>query len=278
MAVELERRPISKISLAIDSGHNIRPAIQGFLGSGFQVKFVENGGIHAKVQNDPLLGSVTLYHGQDISDRLLAGNHNFGIVGRDRLLEAQLGGADLKEVVALGRSGCDVVLEVPQWSKYRKPEDLDGKRIATSLPNTALDYFGKHNAEVTIVNYRGKEEGAPRAGVADGVVAIWVTGGTAKENNLRRMKEPILQSEAVLVASGRFLEERGSERIVSQFVEKVRQTAEPLEPLTSQENRGRNRLNGLRALVKRIVAPLRRAAAVAYTASRVAEATRFLLH
>lgn len=227
MAISQERRSVGKISLAIDSGHNIRPEVQGLLERGFNVRFVQNGGIHARVQKDPLLRSVTLYRGQDIPDRLIAGDHHFGILGRDRLKEAQLGGMDLREVISLGISRCDVVVEVPQWSRYRKPEDLDGKRIATSLPNTAIAYFKVHDAMVRPVKYGGQEEGAPAAGVAEGVVSVWVSGRTAKENRLRRFKQPILQSEAVLIASGNFLDERGSELIVAQFIDKITLLAQP---------------------------------------------------
>ncbi len=226
----VERRA-DKISLAIASGHNIQPGIQVFLSqAGFDITFKENGQLHACVKRDPYIGSITINRGSDIPDRLQERVCDFGILGRERVREAQLGGLALTEVVALGFSACKVSLEVPRRSYYQHPIDLDGLRIATSLPNIAKDYFAKHGAEVKIVKYTGKEEGAPAAGAADAVVAIWSHGTTARENRLKRLRgyETIPldghdQSEAVLAASTRYLEEHGRELIVSQFIERCRQ-------------------------------------------------------
>lgn len=240
-----------KIALAIASGHNIQPFIQqSVVDAGFRVAFEENGQIHAKIKNDPLIGSITINRGKDIPLRLDEGVNDFGILGRDILREAQLGGSDITEVVGLGVSVCQVSLEIPNRSRYRSPHDLDGKRIATSFPNITRDYFSQHDAKVKIVNYTGKEEGAVLAGAAEAVVAIWSTGTTAKENGLRRMKgyEAIslndghLSSEAVLGASARYLEEHGREFIVNQFIERFRQTAPLVDLRTIGDNGDRNPL------------------------------------
>ena len=228
-----------KISLALDVGHNIRGGVdqghqygsQEFIKeAGFNVAFKTNGQYHAEVTDDRHIGSITFYRGPDIPSRLVEGVNMFGIIGRDRLREAQLGGLPIEEVVALGFSPCRISLEIPCRSRYRNPHDLDGLRIATSLPNIARDYFGQHGTEVRIVNYTGKEEGAPAAGAAEAVVAVWSTGTTAKENGLRRMRgyETIPlngheSSEAVLVASTHFLEEHGGEIIVNQFIQRCRE-------------------------------------------------------
>lgn len=256
-----ERAPIRKISLALDVGHNIRGGIdeghqygsQDFIRqAGFNVKFETNGQYHAEIKNDPYIGSITFYRGPDIPSRLNEGVNMFAIIGRDRLREAQLGGSDITEVVPLGFSVCQVSLEIPDRSRYRSPRDLDGKRIATSFPNITQDYFRQHNAEVKIVNYTGKEEGAPAAGAADAVVAIWSSGTTARDNGLKRIRgheaiplnDGYLYSEAVLGASARYLEEHGREVIVNQFIERFRQAVgHPIVDLgTIGDNGNRNPL------------------------------------
>lgn len=226
--VEGDRR----ISLALADGHNIRPCLQDFLiKAGFQVTFKENGIIHAEVADDPLLGSVTLNSSRDIPLRLDEGVNHFGMLGRDELVEAQLGGVDIQELIGLDISVCKVVLEIPKEVRYRDPKQLAGMRIATRFPNMTRKYFADQDrTEVRIVPYSGKEEGAYLAGAADAVVANYVTGGSADENALKAfspLKEgTLLDSEAVLAASSEFMRERGGESIVCQFIYRIRQTVQ----------------------------------------------------
>ena len=103
-----------KISLAIDKGHNIRPEIEVFLTrAGFNFQVWENGSLHAVVQDDPYLRSITLNRGGDISYRLNEGVNEFGAFGRDVLREAQLAHLEIEEVVPLGISLCRLAVEVP---------------------------------------------------------------------------------------------------------------------------------------------------------------------
>lgn len=227
MTTEFDRR----ISLAIDGGHNIRPDIERFLKrAGFQFELKKNGNLHAEVKNDPLLKSVTLNRSEDIPFRLEEHVNDFAIHGRDTLREAQLAGMKIEEIEALGISVCRVVLEVPIGSRYVNPEDLNGARIATSLPNITRQFFTEHNTEVKIVRYGGKEEGAPDAGAADAVVAIYETGGSAIRNHLEPIsndleRATILKVEGVLSAATAFVRERGNDLIVRQFIDRVKETA-----------------------------------------------------
>lgn len=227
MTTEFDQR----ISLAIADGHNIRPDIEKFLKrAGFQFELKKNGNIHVEVKNDPLLRSITVNDSKDIPSLLIAGVYGFVALGRDRIKDAQLGGMEIEEVLPLGLSRCWVVLEVPKNSLYEHPHDLDGARIATSYENITRHFFRQHNAEVKIVEYHGKEEGAPAAGAADAVVAIYVSGRTATENGLVPIssldESTLLESEAVLAAPTSFLKERGSELIVCQFINRLRQAIE----------------------------------------------------
>lgn len=221
----------SRISLAIDGGHNIRPDIERFLRrAGFKFELKRNGNLHAEVERNPLLRSITLNRSEDIPLRLEEGVNEFGVMGRDIQKEAQLGGMEIEEVEALGISLCKLVLEVPIGSWYQNPEDLEGARIATSYPNTARQFFREHNTGIRIVRYGGKEEGAVAAGAADAVVAVYRTGGAARENGLEPLandldRATILESEGVLAAHTAFLRERGSNLIVVQFIDRVREAA-----------------------------------------------------
>ncbi len=219
-----------KISLAIDKGHNILRDEASFLErAGFNIAVWENGSLHTVVIDDTSLRGITQLRGGDIPYRLVEGVNDFGILGRDILREAQLDGLDIEEVVPLAFSRCIVAVEVPVSSTFRKPEDLNRMRIATSYPNQAEAFFALNNTEIKLVRYSGGEEGAPASGAADAVVAIYHTGYTAEINGLRLLNTPkdstILESEAVLTASSEFLNEHGSERTVRQFIARFSQTA-----------------------------------------------------
>ncbi len=233
-----------KFALAIDKGHNIVPDEVSFLKrAGFDFLVWENGNLHVVVENDNFLRSTTLNNGEDIPNRLDEGVADFGIFGRDVLIEAQLTGIEVEEVVRLNMSHCRVVVEVPIYSSYSKPKDLDGMRIATRFPNHAREYFSDYDAEIRTVKYSGGEEAAVAQGAADAVMAIYRSGTTMGENGLRLIggiitkdtpkdevkriltRSTIIESQALLVASTEFLNEHGSDRIVRQFINRVRQTA-----------------------------------------------------
>ena len=77
---------------------------------------------------------------------------------------------------------------------------MQGKRIATSYPNTVQNYLDKNgiNANLHIIN--GSVEIAPNIGLADAIVDIVSSGSTLFKNNLKEV-EMILKSEAVLAVS-----------------------------------------------------------------------------
>lgn len=230
-----------KLALAIEKGHNMRgPAVELLKRGEFNFEVWQNGGLHALVHEDLILKSITLNRGEDIAYRLKEGVAQFGIFGRDRLREAQLAKIKVEEVLPLGISLCRIVLEVPIASDYRKPEDLEGVRVATSYPNQTRKSL-QHIRGITIIRYAGGEESAPDAGAAEAVVAAYVSGGTARENHLRLINtleaSTILESEAVLVSSSPFLQEHGSDRIVEQFISKIRQIAHPRKVANSVSDR-----------------------------------------
>lgn len=224
----------SKLSLAVEKGHNMRDDAVGLLQhAGFHFDIWKNGGLHALVTGDDILRSIALNHGVDIANRLNEGVVQFGIFGRDRLREAQLEGIKIEEVIPLGLSLCRVVLEVPIASDYYRPEDIKKRngleriRVATSYPCQAGQFFIQHNTDITIVKYEGGEEGAPDADAAEAVVAAYVRGTAAGENHLRLIDtleaSTLLKSEGVLGASSEFLREHGRDKIVEQFIDRMRQ-------------------------------------------------------
>ena len=133
----------------------------------------------------------------DIPQYLKDGVVDAAIIGENVLIEKGIG---IKIAEKLGFSSCRVCVAVPKTMNYNSIADLDGKRIATSYPNTVQNYLDKNgiNANLHIIN--GSVEIAPNIGLADAIVDIVSSGSTLFKNNLKEV-EMILKSEAVLAVS-----------------------------------------------------------------------------
>ncbi|VAW26160.1 ATP phosphoribosyltransferase =_ HisGl [hydrothermal vent metagenome] len=151
--------------------------------------------LKAIASNFPL--EVLYLRNGDIPQYLRDGVVDIAIIGENVLIEK---GTDIGIVEKLGFSKCRVSIAIPKENTFNSIKDLDGMRIATSYPNTVLNYFKKFNAkpEVHIIN--GSVEIAPNIGLADAICDIVSSGSTLFKNNLKEV-EVMLKSEAVLAVS-----------------------------------------------------------------------------
>lgn len=151
--------------------------------------------LKASSRNFPL--EVFYLRNGDIPQYLRDGVVDAAIIGENVLIEK---GQDINVVEKLGFSKCRVSLAVPKDVVYNSIEDLDGKRIATSYPNTVIKYFKKFNVTPDIHLINGSVEIAPNIGLADAICDIVSSGSTLFKNNLKEVEE-MLTSEAVLAVS-----------------------------------------------------------------------------
>ena len=159
--------------------------------------YIENGKdqLKASARNFPL--EVLYLRNGDIPQYLRDGVVDIAILGENLLIEK---GNDIGIVERLGFSKCRVSLAIPKSKKYGSIQDLNGKKIATSYPNTVKEYFAKFNVTPDIHLINGSVEIAPNIGLADAIVDIVSSGSTLFKNNLKEV-EVFLQSEAVLAVS-----------------------------------------------------------------------------
>ncbi|OMP30947.1 ATP phosphoribosyltransferase [Mangrovimonas sp. DI 80] len=158
---------------------------------------IDNGKDQLKVaaRNFPL--EVFYLRNGDIPQYLKDGVVDAAIIGENVLIEK---GGNLTIVEKLGFSRCKVSVAIPKSSKFKSIQDLEGKRIATSYPNTVNQYLKKNNINANLHIINGSVEIAPNIGLADAIVDIVSSGSTLFKNNLKEV-EVILKSEAVLAAS-----------------------------------------------------------------------------
>ncbi|MGW1455788.1 ATP phosphoribosyltransferase [Salegentibacter agarivorans] len=158
--------------------------------------------LKASSRNFPL--EVMYLRNGDIPQYLRDGVVDVAIIGENVLIEK---GKDIIQGEKLGFSKCRVSLAVPKSMKYNGINDLDGKKIATSYPNTVNEFLEKKGitAELHIIN--GSVEIAPNIGLADGICDIVSSGSTLFKNGLKEV-EVMLKSEAVLAISPKISEAR----------------------------------------------------------------------
>ena len=152
--------------------------------------------LKATVRNFPM--EIFYLRNSDIPQYLLDGVVDIAIIGENLLVEKDQGKIEIVE--KLNFSKCRVSLAVPKSFDYNSIEDLRGKRIATSYPNTLNKYLADQNVEAELHQISGSVEIAPNIGLADAICDIVSSGSTLFKNNLKEV-EVIATSEAVLAVS-----------------------------------------------------------------------------
>ncbi|WP_378188102.1 ATP phosphoribosyltransferase [Aquimarina sp. W85] len=186
---------MSKIKIAIQkSGRLNEDSVQILKDCGISI---DNGKdqLKADTRNFPM--EVMFLRNGDIPQYLRDGVVDIAIIGENVLVEK---GQDITVAERLNFSKCKVSLAVPKEFEYNSIKDLDGKRIATSYPNTVTAYLKERGITADLHQISGSVEIAPNIGLADAICDIVSSGSTLFKNNLKEV-EVMLTSEAVLAVS-----------------------------------------------------------------------------
>jgi len=192
---------MTKIRIAIQkSGRLNEDSVQILKDCGISI---DNGKdqLKAETRNFPM--EVMFLRNGDIPQYLRDGVVDIAIIGENVLIEK---GEDITVAEKLNFSKCKVSLAVPKDATYNSIKDLDGKRIATSYPNTVDNYLADKGISYEIHQISGSVEIAPNIGLADAICDIVSSGSTLFKNNLKEA-EVMFTSEAVLAVSPLIKEE-----------------------------------------------------------------------
>ena len=152
--------------------------------------------LRATVSNFPM--EILYLRNSDIPQYLIDGVVDIAIIGENLLVEKDEGSIAVLE--RLSFSKCRVSLAVPKSFEYNSISDLNGKKIATSYPNTLNLFLKEKGIEAELHQISGSVEIAPNIGLADAICDIVSSGSTLFKNNLKEV-EVIATSEAVLAVS-----------------------------------------------------------------------------
>ena len=205
---------MSKLKIAIQkSGRLNEDSLKILKDCGISIDNGKNQ-LKASVSNFPL--EILYLRNSDIPQYLEDGVVDVAIIGENVLIETQ---KDLNVLEHLGFSKCRLSLAIPKRENYNSVQYLNGKRIATSYPNTLKDFLRKNNIKAEIHEISGSVEIAPNIGLADVVCDLVSSGSTLFNNGLIEV-EQILKSEACLVASPKILQE--NKKILEDFLFRLR--------------------------------------------------------
>lgn len=150
--------------------------------------------------DDPTLSGL-LIRAQEMARYVNLGALDAGLTGRDWVMEE---GAKVVEVAELRYAKAGLrpvrwVIAVPNDSKIKKVEDLEGKRIATELVQFTKRFLKKRGVKATVEFSWGATEVKPPM-LVDAIVELTETGSSLRANNLR-IVETILESNTLLIAN-----------------------------------------------------------------------------
>ncbi|MDF2931855.1 MAG: phosphoribosyltransferase [Chryseobacterium sp.] len=193
---------MSKLKIAIQkSGRLYEESLQLLKDCGISVN---NGKDQLKVSVENFPMEIMYLRNSDIPQYLEDGVVDIAIVGENLLAEKN---KEIEIVHQLGFSKCRVSLAVPKDIETDSLQYFQGKKIATSYPNTLKQYLQENNIEADIHVISGSVEIAPNIGLADGICDIVSSGSTLFKNGLRETLT-ILKSEAVLAKTSQLSSEK----------------------------------------------------------------------
>jgi ATP phosphoribosyltransferase len=147
-----------------------------------------------------------LIRAQEMARYVADGVIDAGLTGQDWIAEHAAGGGGervvpIADLVYAKQSFGRVrwVLAVPEESPFRRPEDLEGKTIATELVRATEAYFRKLNVSVNVEFSWGATEVKPPV-LADAIVEVTETGSSLRANRLRVI-DTVLESNPQLIAN-----------------------------------------------------------------------------
>lgn len=153
-------------------------------------------------ENMPI--DLLLVRDDDIPGLVMDGVVDLGFIGENELEEVRLdrkaegSPCEFKALRRLDFGGCRLSIAINKDETYNGPQDLAGKRIATTYPHLLKSYMDEQGINFSTCMLTGSVEVAPRAGLADAIADLVSTGATLEANGLKEA-EVIFRSKATLI-------------------------------------------------------------------------------
>ncbi len=188
---------MNPLKLGIPKGSLQEATINLFKQSGWKIDL--NGRNYFPEIDDSQI-QCSICRAQEMSRYVENGTIDVGLTGKDWTLENN---SKVKVVADLLYSKVSHrparwVLAVANDSKYKKIEDLSGKKIATELVNFTRRYFSEKGIPVQVEFSWGATEGKIISGLADAIVEVTETGSTIRAHGLKIIHELMISNTQVI--------------------------------------------------------------------------------
>jgi ATP phosphoribosyltransferase len=191
--------PRDTLRLGLPSGSMQSSTYELFDRAGYHIR-ARDRSVFPAIDDDKI--SCVLFRAQEMSRYVVDGLVDCGLTGHDWIVENG-NSDDVVEICQLTysratRQPARWVLAVPNESPIQKPEDLDGKLIATEIVNTTRQYFEAKGISARTEFSWGTTE--IKARICDAIVDLTETGSSIRANNLRII-DTLLTSTIRFIAS-----------------------------------------------------------------------------
>ena len=175
-------------------------AVELIVAAGYQCK---RSGKELRVQ-DPK-NNITFFflRPRDIATYVSRGVLDLGVTGLDLLLDS---GASAKQLLNLRFGRARLCYAVPHDTRIAL-EDFPDLRVATSLDRLVSEDLARRGIKASLVHLDGAVEISIQLGVADVIADLVQTGRTLSDAGLKVHGDPILETEAVLIARTAYVAE-----------------------------------------------------------------------
>ena len=195
---------MSKIKLGLPKGSLQDATIQLFARAGFNIYASTRS--YFPAIDDPEIECM-LIRAQEMARYVGDGVLDAGLTGQDWIAEHSAANGSgvsiepLADLIYAKQSFGKVrwVLAVPEESRYRTVQDLEGATVATELVRASQAYFARHGVNVNVEFSWGATEVKPPV-LADAIVEVTETGSSLRANRLRII-DTVMESNTQLIAN-----------------------------------------------------------------------------
>jgi len=189
----------NNLRLGIPKGSLQSSTIRLFEKSGWKIR-LSSRNYFPDIDDDDI--TCSLSRAQEMAMWVENGTFDVGLTGHDWIMENSSDVIVVSDLVYSKESNTPArwVLCVSGDSSFKKPEDLEGKKIATELVNFTKNYFSDLGVNVEVVFSWGATEAKVVEGLCDAIVEITETGSTIKANGLRIIAD-LMETNTQLIAN-----------------------------------------------------------------------------
>jgi ATP phosphoribosyltransferase len=186
---------------------------------------------------------------RDIATYVSKGIIDLGVTGLDLTYDS---GADVEHVMDLGFGNARFCYAVPKSSDLTPDKFTSDTRIATSYDDLVRQDLEKRGIDADVVPLDGAVEISIQLGVADAIADVVQTGRTIDEAGLKTTGDPILRSQAILVAQN---PETAQKEKAQRFAERIKGILVAREYVVVEYDLPEDKLDAAREITPGIESP-----------------------